>query len=71
MDTRLLIGVGALVLACMTGYLALAAAGPAFSVGLATSFAGQVRGMVFTAVMAVATAGLIWVALRSFSRTAR
>ena len=71
MGMRLFIGIGALLLACATGYLALVASGPAFDAGLATSFAGQARGVVFTLAMAAATAGLLWVALRSFGRGAR
>jgi hypothetical protein len=70
MGTRILIGLVALALAYATGSLAMVAAGPAFSAGLATSFDGQLRGIVFTVVMAAVTAGLLWVALRSFVRAA-
>lgn len=71
MGTRILMGLTALVAAYCTGSLALVTAGPAFDAGLATSYAGQLRGMAFSVAMAAATVGLLWVAMRSFGRAAR
>ena len=64
---RPLVGLGALLLATATGYLALSS-GLGGIVGFAVSPdpAGPIRGVVFATVMATATVGLVWVALRSF-----
>jgi hypothetical protein len=69
---RIVLGLGALALAGVTGYLAVITGGPALTAGGGASMpSGQVRGIVFAVVMAAATLGLLWLAARAFVRASR
>ena len=61
-----LIGIGALLLALVTGYLASVTFVPAFTFTMDPTPAGQLRGILFTVVMAAMALGSLWVAFRSF-----
>ena len=64
---RVIIGMGIVLLAAVTGYLALVAAGPALAINGGTPLpAGQVRGLAFTVVMALVTVCLLGLAAYVF-----
>jgi hypothetical protein len=63
---RPLTGLGALLLAMLTGYLTLSSGlGAIVGVAVSPDPAGPIRGLVFAVVMGAATVGLFVVALRS------